>query len=369
LILEDKWLLANVGDSRAILSTSWQTSFASKDHKAIDPQERERIIKLGGTIQNDRVSGQLSVTRALGDSNLLPYVSPVPEVFVQAIGEQDDFVLMASDGLWDVVSNDDVVKIVQASLASSLQLKIETSHAQIACDLVVQEAIKRGSNDNISAILVCFNNRGNNPALLERSSSTASSGARRNRSNSITLVQQSKPAPISPLSAVPPALKLVDALDPKFTASDSELPNLPGRVSESSSSSSGPAEDDPTSTSTIALSDAAKPRLRKNNTFQRGTQNQALLQRLMQTRISGYFDDADVDELKALSAAMGSQSRINIATVDLSGITVPGSSETYTSAVSSPANGDSADEQITPTAAAYESAQQSPDSLPAPAAD
>jgi len=62
------------------------------------------------------VNGQLSVSRALGDSNLSPFVSPVPDIYEQPLSYEDDFLVLASDGVWDVMTPKEVVRLVVSRL-------------------------------------------------------------------------------------------------------------------------------------------------------------------------------------------------------------------------------------------------------------
>jgi len=90
----------------------------SVDHKPNRGDERERILKLGGKITYNkysnihRVGGVLAVSRAIGDLQLHPYVICEPEIITKTIENQDLFVILASDGLWDVMSNEDVAMFV-----------------------------------------------------------------------------------------------------------------------------------------------------------------------------------------------------------------------------------------------------------------
>jgi len=112
LMIENKRYIANLGDSKAVLSQRGRAAFATQDHKASDPIEQKRITDLGGQVTNGRINDKLSVARALGDSNLSPYVSAVPDVFEQVISRYDEFMILASDGIWDVLTPDDAVNII-----------------------------------------------------------------------------------------------------------------------------------------------------------------------------------------------------------------------------------------------------------------
>lgn len=112
----------NCGDSRGLLVRSDEVKFATEDHKPYNEKERKRIEKAGGTVMMQRVNGSLAVSRALGDfdykrsSELDPIdqlVSPEPEVTaLERDPETDQFLLLACDGIYDVMSNDDVMKYV-----------------------------------------------------------------------------------------------------------------------------------------------------------------------------------------------------------------------------------------------------------------
>merc|ERR1719199_971039 len=104
---------AHLGDSRAVLARGGtaQRLTSSTDHKATDPLEGKRVIEAGGQIVNDRVNGMLAMTRALGDHLLkmpiLPndVVSNVPDITSTDLSGQDSFVILACDGLWDIMND------------------------------------------------------------------------------------------------------------------------------------------------------------------------------------------------------------------------------------------------------------------------
>lgn len=143
---------ANVGDSRAILKTTFKTYDLSKDHKPHDPSEHDRILRLGGYVtmphQGDgahRVMGRLSLSRALGDWDLRPYVSSDSDVTLYQRTQLDEFAILASDGIWDVLASEDVGSIVKDAFDSG------GTHRD-ALAKVVSEARGKRSGDNITII-------------------------------------------------------------------------------------------------------------------------------------------------------------------------------------------------------------------------
>jgi serine/threonine protein phosphatase PrpC len=141
---------ANAGDSRILLISDLGPKRLSVDHVASDPIEAERVQGQGGRILRGRVGGVLAVTRAMGDHSLKGScagsgLTADPHCVLHTCGSADRFVVLASDGLWDVLSDEDAHKLVLQHM--NLPPK------QIAETLVVQ-AVARGSRDNISALVV-----------------------------------------------------------------------------------------------------------------------------------------------------------------------------------------------------------------------
>jgi len=158
---------AHLGDSRAIMARNGRATRLTSmtDHKSTDPMEVKRVIEAGGFIQNDRVNGMLAMTRALGDHILkmpmLPndVVSNVPDITSTEVTPQDTFIIVACDGLWDVVSDQQAVDLVNESVRElaplQRQLEIEgRSIAEILARMLVEEALARGSDDNVSCVVV-----------------------------------------------------------------------------------------------------------------------------------------------------------------------------------------------------------------------
>ena len=126
VVTPEKIIFGNCGDSRGILCTDGKVKFSTKDHKPMNEGERTRIEKAGGTVMMQRVNGSLAVSRALGDFDYKrstelaaseQLVSPEPEVTVlDRNSETDHFLLLACDGVYDVMSNEEVVEYVSHHL-------------------------------------------------------------------------------------------------------------------------------------------------------------------------------------------------------------------------------------------------------------
>ncbi|KAL5221563.1 hypothetical protein ABZP36_026276 [Zizania latifolia] len=154
-------VVANCGDSRAVLSRGGVVVPLSSDHKPDRPDEMERVEAAGGRVINwngYRILGVLATSRSIGDYYLKPYVIAEPEVTVMDRTNKDEFLILASDGLWDVVSNEVACKIARNCLsgraASKFPESVSGSTAADAAALLVELAISRGSKDNISVVVV-----------------------------------------------------------------------------------------------------------------------------------------------------------------------------------------------------------------------
>jgi protein phosphatase 1L len=234
VLLGQRLMVANVGDSRAVLCrrgqgpdffpllacSEWHTNFEftfeqdcklmfeqycnspqskmaaaampmTTDHKPNSKEERQRIEKAGGVVVwagTWRVAGVLAVSRAFGDRPLKQYVIPTPDIQDEWLSHDDEFLILASDGLWDVVSNQAChpptlalhwisahrvfMSPATMPLASwhpshcvlpccravqdAVHLVKDIQSAEAAAKRLTEEAYQRGSNDNISCIVVRF---------------------------------------------------------------------------------------------------------------------------------------------------------------------------------------------------------------------
>ncbi|KAH7544107.1 hypothetical protein JRO89_XS15G0108100 [Xanthoceras sorbifolium] len=148
LINCQKLLVANIGDSRAVVCKNGVAKQLSVDHEP--SMEKESIESRGGFVSNfpgdvPRVDGQLAVARAFGDKSLKIHLSSEPHVEVEMIDDDTDCIILASDGLWKVMSNQeaaDAIKHIKDPLSAAKHL--------------TEEALARRSTDDISCVVVRF---------------------------------------------------------------------------------------------------------------------------------------------------------------------------------------------------------------------
>jgi len=153
-------LTANIGDSRAILCRGGKAVDMTRDHKPGDTREKERIEAMGEEIEWDPY-GQvyrvrdLSLSRAVGDRFAKPVVSSEPEIMTFPLQDRaDEFVVLASDGLWDVMSSQDVVDYVQEVLESKDEIYSKVDKRESMARIIANEALERGSADNVCVLVL-----------------------------------------------------------------------------------------------------------------------------------------------------------------------------------------------------------------------
>lgn len=154
--------VANVGDSRAVLvDSAGMSRRVSTDHRACDAAETERVVAEGGIVRHGRVGGQLSVSRSLGDHHLKGSgVSCVPDVCSFSLVGEAAALVIASDGLWDALSDEDVGMVVKSCIEEAQGRGSKHAVAQYLREnvsrILVQSAKERGSRDNILVLTVFF---------------------------------------------------------------------------------------------------------------------------------------------------------------------------------------------------------------------
>ncbi|CAB4302044.1 unnamed protein product [Prunus armeniaca] len=170
VVTEDQVVVGNCGDCRAVLSRGGVALALSSDHKPDRVDELKRIEAAGGKIINwngNRVLGVLATSRSIGDKYMRPYVISKPEVTVTKRTEEDEFLILASDGLWDVISNEVACKVVNKCLDGRIRRisihgedhhhdHVRSHSTSEAAAVLADLAMARGSKDNISVIVVAL---------------------------------------------------------------------------------------------------------------------------------------------------------------------------------------------------------------------
>lgn len=175
--------IANVGDSRAVLG-SWRSdggisaTALSEDHKPTIPSERIRIETAGGFVREVEGASSLEVgapgtelwlrmSRSFGDFYLKQVedfppdsqpVIAVPDVVIVPRTEQQAFLILACDGVWDVMTNQETVDLIAKQLYEEKRSPAES------CDALLTECLRRGSNDNMSVMVIKLTHTISRPA-------------------------------------------------------------------------------------------------------------------------------------------------------------------------------------------------------------
>ena len=159
LVTPSHIISANAGDSRAILRRNGKILPLSFDHKPNNIPELERINLASGFVKCKRVDGDLAVSRGLGDfsyksNELLPVeqqkVIPNPEFVIYPRSKDDEFMVLACDGIWDVASNEQCGSFVQSLLDEG------ESDLGLICEESIDTCLDKNSRDNMTIAMVTF---------------------------------------------------------------------------------------------------------------------------------------------------------------------------------------------------------------------
>ncbi|CAG9316685.1 unnamed protein product [Blepharisma stoltei] len=175
LVIGDTCYVANVGDSRAIMSGcgGQQAITITKDHKPSDPEEQVRVQKEGGKIYYHKNSpnivyrvspGGLSVSRTIGDLDAKDsefggnpnVIIAKPEIKSFKIKKDHDFMVLGCDGIFDVMNTQEVVSTAWNSNFNSDELS--PNFCRNAVEGIVTQSMRRRSGDNLTAIIIAFDN-------------------------------------------------------------------------------------------------------------------------------------------------------------------------------------------------------------------
>lgn len=144
---------SNVGDLRIVLCRQGRPYRLSYDHKASDANEIERVRELGGLILKNRVNGVLAVTRSLGDLYMKNLVTGKPFTTSTEIVADDEFLIIACDGVWDVISDAQaclcVLKVFSDQVANNAAVDPREAASKLC-----QMAMDNATTDNVTVMVV-----------------------------------------------------------------------------------------------------------------------------------------------------------------------------------------------------------------------
>jgi len=174
----------NVGDSRAVASVNGEVEQLSFDHKPSNENETRRIIAAGGWVEFNRVNGNLALSRALGDFVFKKndkkraeeqIVTANPDIIEKPVTPEHEFLLLACDGIWDVLTNQEVVDFVRNRIAQKMEPDVICEELMTRCLAPDCQAGGLGC-DNMTVVLVCFLNGGSYDDLVRKCSRPSRAG-------------------------------------------------------------------------------------------------------------------------------------------------------------------------------------------------
>ena len=146
--IERTLICANVGDSSGYLITKSKIQLITKPHNCEDISEVQRIRDNGGIVFQGRIFGKLILTRTLGDKEMKKYgVLPLPDFYTKKIENDDLFVIIGSDGIWDVLNEEEIFKMGNEKELSS----------EFFSKKIMDIAKERDTRDNSSCIVIKLN--------------------------------------------------------------------------------------------------------------------------------------------------------------------------------------------------------------------
>lgn len=178
LLKNGKLYCGNVGDSRAIASINGEVQQLSFDHKPNNEGEAKRIAAAGGFVEFNRINGNLALSRAFGDyaykmndkkSPEEQMVTACPDVVVKELTTAHEFVVMACDGIWDVMSNQEVLQFVRRRISEKMELSQICEDLMSTC--LAPDCQMGGLGcDNMTVVIICFLHGGTYEQLVTKCS-------------------------------------------------------------------------------------------------------------------------------------------------------------------------------------------------------
>ena len=164
LIVNQTLVVAHAGDSRGILvKKDGIATDLTKDHRLRHRKdERDRINNAGGCVINNRLNGILALSRSFGDlahrngPSAAPTLTAVPEITILTINPDDELLIFATDGLWDALTSQQATNFIRHTLSTN------DGDLQLTAKAITHEAIKQGSSDNVTVIIVALNQQQQN---------------------------------------------------------------------------------------------------------------------------------------------------------------------------------------------------------------
>ncbi len=150
--------IINLGDCKAVLCKNNLAIALTRDHRPMWPDEKTRIQNLGGKIKFDGDDWRIkdySVSRSFGDLNAKPFMSHTPDLYKYKLHAQDKFIVIACDGLWDYMTEQDVINYINDKCFIQDKKNYDNIKT-IASDLANFAIKKKNSTDNVSIIIVFF---------------------------------------------------------------------------------------------------------------------------------------------------------------------------------------------------------------------
>ncbi|WWC88178.1 uncharacterized protein L201_003083 [Kwoniella dendrophila CBS 6074] len=167
LITKDgRIIVANSGDSRSVLGYKGEAKAMSYDHKPTNKEETARITSAGGFVEFGRVNGNLALSRAIGDFefkqnySLAPekqIVTADPEIITHKIDGEEEFLVLACDGIWDCLSSQQVVDFTRRAIANGDELGKIAEDMMVKCLATDSETGGIGC-DNMTVVIVALLN-------------------------------------------------------------------------------------------------------------------------------------------------------------------------------------------------------------------
>jgi serine/threonine protein phosphatase PrpC len=197
--------IGHAGDCRAVMCRDGKAIPLTQDHRPSLLDENERIISAGGNVLHGCLGGFLAVSRAFGDydpktNSKIPGLTAMLHVDKYFLTDDDEFMVIASDGLWDAMTNAEVSGFTRTILSRDPDQDV-----QYAAQKLVAEAVRRNSDDNVTAIVIGFgkiperteNDQAPDPIIIQRRKSVLPIQRRNSVLQSSPLRASNIPHPLS----------------------------------------------------------------------------------------------------------------------------------------------------------------------------